>query len=93
VLARGLGAPATSLGALRITVEQPGENNIFFGNGADASGYNSYYLLFNNFQSSCIQFVFTCKYLYCCPSTHCISGLAAGSYWGQFEVCLKNINE
>jgi hypothetical protein len=55
-LATHLGAPATSLGALmtslgapRITVEQSGKNNIFFGNAAGASGNHSYYLSFNDF--------------------------------------------
>ena len=44
-----LGAPTTRLGAPRITVEQSGKNNIFFGNAAGASGYYSYYLFFNDF--------------------------------------------
>ena len=40
---------------------------------------------------SCIQFVFSSIYLciYSYPSTHAISGLAAGGAWEQFEVRLK----
>ena len=41
-----LGAPATFLGAPRITVEQSGKNNIFFGTAAGAPGNHSYYLSF-----------------------------------------------
>jgi len=33
--------------------------------------------------------IYVCMYLYSCPSTHHISGLAAGCAWEQFEVCLK----
>ena len=44
-----LGAPAASLGSPRITVEQSGRNNIFFGNAAGASGNYSYNLSFNDF--------------------------------------------
>ena len=44
-----LGAPAISLGSLRITIEQSGKNNVFFGNAAGAPGNHSYYLSFNNF--------------------------------------------
>jgi len=47
-LATSPGAPATSLGARQITVEQSGKNNIFCGNGAGAPEIHSYYLLFNN---------------------------------------------
>jgi hypothetical protein len=61
--ATSLGAPATSLGAPRITVEQSGRNNIFFGNTAGAPGNHSYYLSFNDFYNSCIQFVFSSMYL------------------------------
>jgi len=43
------GAPTTSLGAPRITVEQSGKNNMFFGNAAGVPGNHSYYQLFNNF--------------------------------------------
>jgi len=35
----------------------------FFGNAAGAPGNHSYYLLFNNFQNLCIQFVFSSMYL------------------------------
>jgi hypothetical protein len=42
-----LEAPATSLGAPRITVEQS-RKNIFFGNAAGAPGNHSYYLSFND---------------------------------------------
>jgi len=44
-----LGALATCLGAPRITVEQSGKNNIFFGNAAGAPGNHSYYQSFNDF--------------------------------------------
>ena len=47
--ATSLGLPATSLGAPRMTGEQSGKNNIFFGNTAGAPGNHSYYLSFNNF--------------------------------------------
>jgi len=43
-----LGAPGTSLGAPRITVEQSEKNNIFFGNAAGVTGNHSYYLSFND---------------------------------------------
>jgi len=46
-----LGVPGIILGALRITVEQSGKNNIFFGNAAGAPGNHSYYLSFNNFKT------------------------------------------
>jgi hypothetical protein len=46
--ATNLGVPATSLGALRITVEQSGKNNSFFGNAAGAPGNHNYFLLFND---------------------------------------------
>ena len=48
VLATSLGAPATTLAASRITVEQSGKN-IFFGNGAGAPGNHSYYISLNYF--------------------------------------------
>ena len=85
-LTTSLGAPATSLGAPRITVEQSGPNNIIVGNAGGTPGYHSYYLSFNDRLNSCIQFVFSSMYL-CIyvsmylnsyPSTHGISGLAAG---------------
>jgi hypothetical protein len=41
-IAEHLGAPATCLGAPRITVEQSGNNNIFFGNAAGVPGTHSY---------------------------------------------------
>ena len=44
-----LGAPAASLGAPRITVEQSRENNIPFRNAAGAPRNHSYYLSFNDF--------------------------------------------
>jgi len=51
-----LRAPVTSLralqiclGAPRITVEQSGKNNNFFGNAAGAPGNHGYYLLFNDY--------------------------------------------
>jgi len=79
VPATNMGAPATSLGAPRIPVEQSGKNDIFFGNAAGTSGNHSYYLSFNDFKNSCIQFVFSSMYLYSDPSTHGISRLPAGS--------------
>jgi len=63
------------LGTPWITVEQSGKNNVFFGNAAGAPGNHSYYLLFNDFWNSCIQFVFSAMYQYSYPSTHGISGL------------------
>jgi len=44
-----LGAPATSLGVPRITLEQAGKIIIFTGNAAGAPGNHSYYLLCINF--------------------------------------------
>jgi len=46
--ATNLGAPAISLGVPRITVEQSGQNNIFFGNAAGVPGNYSYYSSFND---------------------------------------------
>jgi hypothetical protein len=80
--------PATSLGAPLATVEQLGEN-IFFGNAADAPANHSYYLLFNDLSNSWIEFVFSSMYFLCNPSTHSISGLAAGDAWEQLKVRLK----
>jgi len=40
-----LRAPATSLGVPRITVEQPGKNNIFFENAAGTPENHSYYFI------------------------------------------------
>jgi hypothetical protein len=44
-----LGVPAISLEALRITVEQSGKNNIFFGHAAGVPENDSYYISFNEF--------------------------------------------
>jgi len=80
---------ATNLGAPRITLELSGKNNVIFGNTAVAPGNHSHYSSFNDFENSCIQFVFSSIYLYSYPSTHGISGwLAAGGAWEQFEVRL-----
>jgi hypothetical protein len=68
VLATNMGAPATHLGAPRITIEQPGKNNLLFGNAASAPGNHSYNISFNNFQNSCILFVLASMYLY--SATH-----------------------
>jgi len=84
-----LGALATCLGAPRITVEQSVQNILFFGKAAGGPGYHSYYLLFNNFQNSCIQFVFSSMYLYSYPSIHGMSGLAEGGAWDQLRVRQK----
>jgi len=65
------------------------ENNIFFGNTACAPGNHSYYLSFNEIQTSCIQFVFSSIYLCSYPSTDCISVLAAGGAWVEFKERLK----
>ena len=74
----GLGSLATGLGAPRITVELSGQT-IFFGNAAGAPGNHSYkYLSFNDFQNSCIWFLFSSIYLSRYPSTHSLSGPAAG---------------
>jgi hypothetical protein len=43
-----VGALATCLGAHRITGEQSGKNNNFFGIADGAPGNNTYYLLFND---------------------------------------------
>jgi len=64
------GAPVTSLGAPPITVEQSGRKNILFGNTADARRNHRYYLLFNDFQNSCIQLVFPSMYLCIKIATH-----------------------
>jgi len=77
-LTSSLGALATSLGATKITVEPSGKNNLFFGNAAGAPGNHSFYISFNKFENSCIQFVFSSMCLYTYPSTHGISGLGAG---------------
>jgi len=69
-LATNLGAPETCLGAPRITVEQSGKNNIFFGNAAGAPGNHSYNLSFNNFLNTCIQFVFSSIYQFIYIATH-----------------------
>jgi len=78
----GLDGLATSLGAPQITVELFGKNNIFCGNAPGVPGNRSYYLSFNNFYelmySVCIL-IYVFMYLYSYPSTHSISGLAAGS--------------
>ena len=59
-----LGAPATSLGAPQNTVEKSGKYNIFFRNAAGGPGNHSYYISFNDYENSCIQFVFSSMYLY-----------------------------
>jgi len=46
---KSLGVPTTNLGARRITVEQSGNNIIFFGNAVGVPENHSYYLLFNDF--------------------------------------------
>jgi len=98
VLTTSQGAPTTSLGALTAslgapwsTVELSEKKNIFLGNAAGAPGSHSYYLWFNDFQNSCIQFIFSSRYLWIYITTilHSISGLAAGSAWEQFEIRLK----
>jgi len=76
---RSLGARATGLGAPQITAAQSGQNTICVGNTASALGHYSYYLLFNDFENSCIRFVFGSMDLYRYRSTNRISGLAAGS--------------
>jgi len=47
-LATTLGVPATSLGEPRITVEQSGKKNIFFGKAAEVPKHYSNYLSFND---------------------------------------------
>jgi hypothetical protein len=81
-----LGGPATSLGAPQNTVEQSGKM-ILFGIDAGALRNHSYYLSFNDFENSCIQFVLSSMYLciyvsmyqYSYPSTNGIFELAADS--------------
>ena len=46
------------------------ENNIIFGNAAGVPGNHSYYLSFNNFYNSCIQFVFSSINLCIYIATH-----------------------
>jgi hypothetical protein len=90
VLVNSLGAPATSLGSPRITVEQSGKN-IFSGSSAGAPGmlqvrleiiattYRSTIVktqVFRLYSHLCIN---VSMYLYSYPSTHGISALAAGS--------------
>jgi len=98
-----LGAPPTCLGLLTIilgapwiTVQQSGENIIFFEKAAGAHGNHSYYLSFNNFYNSfysvCIL-IYVSMYLYGYPSTHSISRLAVRGTWEQFEVHLKMMIE
>jgi len=72
----------------RLAIFLPFSGRRFFGNAAGAPGNHSYYLLFNDFQNLCIQFVFSSMYL-CYLSTHGISGLAARGDCKQFEVRLK----
>jgi len=86
--ATSLGAPVLTLGAAQIAVEQSGRI-IHFGNAAGAPGNHSYNLSFNGFQNSWVQFVVWSRYLYSYPSTHGISGVAAGGTWEQFEKCLR----
>jgi len=71
-----------------LAIFMPLSGRRFFGKAAGAPGYHSYYLLFNNFQNLCIQFVFSSMYL-CYRSTQGISGLAARGDCQQFEVRLK----
>jgi len=58
-----LGVPTASLGTPLITVWLSGNNNILFGNIAGVPGNHSYYISFNDFQNSCLQFVFSSIYL------------------------------
>jgi len=67
---RSLEAPVTSLGAPPIIIEQSRRKKIFFGNTAGAPGNHSYYLSFNDFQNSGIQFVFSSMYLSIYIATH-----------------------
>jgi hypothetical protein len=84
-LATGLGAPATSLVAPRITVNKPVNKDIFE-NVAGVPGNHSYYSSFNDFLISGIQFVSSSMNIYSYPSTHSISGQAAGRACEQSEV-------
>ena len=87
-----LGAPATSLGAPQITVDQSGKNNIFFGNAAGAPGNHSYYLSFNNCSNSCIQFVFSSMYLCINVSMYLYSYPSTTGYiWTGCRQCLRAI--
>jgi len=65
-----LGMPATTLGALPLTVLQSARNNLFFGNTVGAPGNHSYYLSFNDFWNSCILFVLSSVYLFIYVATH-----------------------
>ena len=64
------------------------ENNSLIPNNAGASGYHIYYIIFNHFQHSWIQFVFSSRYQYCYPSTHGISGQAALGACKLFQIHL-----
>jgi len=89
-------APTTSLGSPWSTSDHcktVSENYIFFGNIAGVLVNHSYYLSFNNFQNSCIQFLFSSIYLYTYLSTQSISELVADSIWERFEECLKMMIE
>jgi hypothetical protein len=63
-------------------------NKDIFENVASAPGNHSYYSSFNDFLKSGIQFVFSSMYIYSYPSTHSISGQAAGRACEQSEVRL-----
>jgi len=58
-----LGVQARSLWAPQIAVEHCGQNNIFSGDAAGVPGDYRYYLSFNDYQNSCIQFVLSSMYL------------------------------
>jgi hypothetical protein len=64
------GVPATCLGVPRITLDQSGKYNIFFGNTAGGPENHSYYLLFKDCYNSCIQFIFSSIYLCIYIATH-----------------------
>jgi len=75
-----LGAPAISLGAPRITVEQSGKTTSTLGTllvrlEIIATTYRS--TILKLMYSVCIP-IYVSRYLYSYPSTHGISGLAAG---------------
>jgi len=60
-----------------------------FGNAPGAPWHRSYYLLFNGCYNWYIQFIFSAMYLYSYPTTHGMSGQAAGGACEQVEAHLK----
>jgi len=94
-LQRKLGGPESAGNEPRSTSNQSwavGKNIIFFGYTAGAPENHSYYLIFNDFQNLCIEFVHASMSLgiyIATKSTHNMWGQTAGHSWKQCEVHLK----